>query len=75
MGGFPTRNEIGIHFSGKAQCDTSETSPLSELPRLLVRLDHVARFIKERESQRHCLVDRVSGTLRYENTTGQIWRD
>ena len=55
MGGFPTRNEIGIHFSGKAQCDTSETSPLSELPRLLVRLDQVARFIKERESQRHCL--------------------
>jgi len=45
MGGFPTRNEIGIHFSGKAQCDTSETSPLSELPRVLVRLDHVASLI------------------------------
>jgi hypothetical protein len=46
MGGFPTLNEIGgIHFSEKTRGDTSEISPLSELPNVLMCLNHVARCI------------------------------
>src|SRR5207253_8386904 len=46
-----------------------------EIARLLVRFNHVASFIKERELQHHCLGAQASGTLRNESTTGQIWRD
>src|SRR5438093_1396322 len=30
---------------------------------------------RTRESRHHCLGDRASGRLRYESTTGEIWRD
>jgi len=61
-------------ISGQAQTDHYGLR-LFEIAFVLVRFGDVARFSKERESQHHCFGDRASGTLRYERTTGQIWRD
>jgi len=41
MGGLPTPNIL----AGKCGVIRVKTSPLFEIARLLVRLDHVARFI------------------------------
>jgi hypothetical protein len=35
------------------RCDASKNSPLFELANVLVRFDHVASFIRKRESQHH----------------------
>ena len=39
----------GINFKRKRDVMRAKTSRLFEIARMLVRFDHIARFIKERE--------------------------
>src|SRR4029453_8398583 len=61
--------------SGMVAYADRDNSPLFEIVLVLVRLDHVAGFIINANHDIDCLGDRASGTLRYESTTDQIWRD